>query len=494
MKHFFTPLLACAVAWCATTDASAQDKTATALVSTVQREGEWFCSISAPRTAQSGIVEQLARSMQIKVEGLELISPTALVTVELRDRPIPQALEWILGASNLRVKWRTGVLSIQALLPDSPTPDELRDCALATYSGALRSFPDPEAGAAAAFARASIIEQRGNIPQALAEYDSLVRAFPQSPQAPQALIRAARRLFEAGEYESASAHYADLLRLSSSSPFHLEARVGFASSLARKGDFRTALRLISALDTSNPALTRLEIHQRLLLRARCVLGEGNPSSARALLRESENGGLETELEPDFFELSAHALPADAPPEYAATVWMEHARRATGSARAAAAAEAARLTLLSGDKLGTLVIDRWAELNGAGEATHAHAAAAREALGLDSKSLGSDASADRLARAERLMRARLWAEAFSAFAQLREQASPLDEAGRTRLYTGLARCLDGQNRVDDAITMLREGLELVTDVDRRREFYMTAASIFENRERVDDAIEAYRGRL
>ena len=494
MRPFVVTLALGALLLCAPAPALAQGETATALVSTVQRENEWFCSILAPRAALSGIVEQLARSMQFEVEGLELISPTALVTVDLRDRPVPQAVEWILGASGLRSRWRTGVLQIQRILPDSPTPDELRDSALATYTSALRSFPDAEAAAAAAFAKAAIFEQRGNIAQAIGAYDSLVRAFPQSVQAPEALIRAARQLFRQANWDAAAAHYADLLRLASTGPLALEARLGFASSLARKGEFRSALRLIAALDTASPALTRMEMHQRLLVRARCVLGEGNAATARTLLRKSENGGLETELELEFYELSARALPTDAPPEFAAVAWMEYARRATDDQRATAVSEATRLTRLAGDEIGALALDRWAELNGVGDATRAHALAAREALGLDLQSLSSDLAADRLARAERLARARLWPEAYSTFAQLREQTPALDESARTRLYTGLAKSLDGQDRVDEAITMLREGLELVTDAELRREFYLTAAAILESRSRIDDAIEAYRGRL
>jgi hypothetical protein len=63
-----------------------------------------------------------------------------------------------------------------------------------------------------------------------------------------------------------------------------------------------------------------------------------------------------------------------------------------------------------------------------------------------------------------------------------------------MYLGLARCLHGLERVDDAISMLREGLELVREADRRREFYLCAGTIFEDSARIDDAIDAYRGRI
>ncbi|MEO6711173.1 MAG: tetratricopeptide repeat protein, partial [Planctomycetota bacterium] len=463
----------------------AQEPFTTALISTVQREKDWFCSISAPRAPLNGLVEQLTRSMQIEVEGLDLISPTALVTVELRDRPAEQVLEWMLGSAGLRAHWRTGAVQIRPLTPASPTPDELRDCALASYSAALRSFPDASAGAAAAFSKASIYEHRGDVDQAIASFDSLVRAYPQSTQAPEALIRSARQLYLRGDYAAAGAHYADLLRISANGPLVLEARVGFASSLAHQGEHQSALRLLAALDTTNPALTRLDLHRRLLIRARAVLGEGNASGARRLLAESQNGGLEAEFEAEYCELSALALPGDAPPEYGAVVWMDHARHATGSARENAAGEAARLTRLAGDELGALWIDRWAKLNDGGDATTEHANAAREALGLDPQSLHTNPAEDRLARAERLMHARLWTEGHSAFLAVRESAPPMGDAQRTRLYVGLARCLDGQDRADDAITMLREGLELVSEADHRREFYVCAATIFEAHARVDD---------
>jgi len=471
-----------------------QQPAATALVSTVQREGEWYCSISAPRSPLGSLVEQLAGAMQMRIEGLERISPTALVTVELRERPAAQALDWLLGSCNLRASWRTGVVAIRELVPASPTPDELRDLALSAYSSALRSFPDAESGAAAAFAKASIFERRGDLSQAISGFESLARAFPHADQASEALIRAARMLFAAGDYENAGNRYADLVRLGSKGPLELEARLGFAECLARQGDFRTALRLVVALDLSSPAADRAELHRRLLVRARCVLGDGNPEGARKLLAESQNGGLEPALEEQFYELSARALPADAPPMQAARAWMEYARRCSGEARSAAVREAARLTRISGDELGALWIDRWAQLNGAGDAAHAHARAAREAMGLDDLSLETDPAEDRLARAERLARARLWAEGHSAFRALREQSLPLDEPALTRMYLGLARCLHGLERIDDAIGMLREGLELVAAPEQRREFYVCAAAIFEDCGRIDDAIDAYRGRL
>lgn len=471
-----------------------QQPAATALVTTVQREGDWYCSISASRNSLSTLVEQLAGAMELRIEGLERISPTALVTVELRERPTALALDWMLGTCNLRASWRTGVIAIRELVPASPTPDELRDLALSTYSSALRSFPDAESGAAAAFAKASILEHRGAHSQAIAGFESLARAFPHAEQAPEALIRAARLLFAAGDFENAGSRFADLVRLGTRGPLELEARLGFADCLARQGEFRTALRLIVALDLSSPAADRAELHRRLLVRARCVLGDGNADGARKLLAESENGGLEPELEEQFYELSARALPSDAPPMAAARVWMEYARRCSGVARGEAVREAARLTRISGDELGALWIDRWGQLNGAGDAASLHALAAREALGLDDLSLETDPAEDRLARAERLARARLWAEAHSAFRALREQALPLDEAALTRMYVGLARCLHGLERIDDAISMLREGLELVAAPESRREFYVCAAGIFEDANRIDDAIDAYRGRL
>jgi tetratricopeptide (TPR) repeat protein len=410
------------------------------------------------------------------------------------ERSAAQTLEWLLGSANLRASWRTGMLAIRELVPLSPTPEELRELALSTYSGALRSFPDAESGAAAAFAKASIFEGRGDVLQAIAGYESLARAFPHSAQAPEGLIRSARMLFARGDYESAGNRFADVLRLGSQTVYETEARLGFANCLAHQDQFRTALRLIAALDLASPPGERRELHQRLLVRARCVLGDGNATGARKLLAEAENGGLELELEAEFYELSARALPADAAPTVAARVWMEHARRASGSMRSEAVREAARLTRLSGDELSALWIDRWAQVHGAGDAASSHAQAAREALGLDSRSLSTDPAEDRLARAERLVRARLWAEGHSALRALREQGLPLDEAAQTRMYLGLARCLHGLERVDDAISMLREGLELVREADRRREFYLCAGTIFEDSARIDDAIDAYRGRL
>jgi hypothetical protein len=136
MRSWLAILITCL---CATPLGVAQEASNAALVTAVQREGEWFCSISAPRNPLGGIVEQLAGAMKLELEGLERISPTALVTVELRERSAAQTLEWLLGSANLRASWRTGMLAIRELVPLSPTPEELRELALSTYSGALRS-------------------------------------------------------------------------------------------------------------------------------------------------------------------------------------------------------------------------------------------------------------------------------------------------------------------------------------------------------------------
>src|SRR5687767_13711089 len=96
-------------------------------------DGEWHCSVYADRAQASEVLHALARQCGAELEGLDFVPRTARVDVDLRDRPVPQALEYVLGSLGLRFETRTGVWRVRSMLRAPDEPDRLREEALASY-------------------------------------------------------------------------------------------------------------------------------------------------------------------------------------------------------------------------------------------------------------------------------------------------------------------------------------------------------------------------
>ena len=199
-------------------------------------------------------------------------------------------------------------------------------------------------------------------------------------------------------------------------------------------------------------------------------------------------------DPRILEVRALATAALGRSGEAAVAWMRYAQAVEGSRREAGLSAAARNALDAGDELGVLFIHGWAEREGASSATEREASEARSRLGLPTPILSAVPAEERLIRAESLYARGLAREARDALSALYDRRAALDEDQRVRLAVAFTRTLEEEGALERAVTVLREIAGSLESVDRRKQLYIHASEMFERRGRLDEALEALRGRL
>ncbi|HVS08617.1 MAG TPA: tetratricopeptide repeat protein, partial [Planctomycetota bacterium] len=396
-------------------------------VSVEQLDGETWCSISAQDASLQELMGDLARRAGLQLEGFERVSRTALVSAEIRHRPLREALGFVLGSVGLRVDPRVGTLVIRSGLHDQAGPGELREEALAAYLGALRSFPDHPAAAEAELSQARIEEQRGNLAAARGHYESLVADHPASELVPSALFDCGELLASQREWQAASQKYADLLRLDREHGLENAARIALARCTLELGDAQRALHMIDALDTLQPLTPREDGSARAHIRARAQLVLGLPHRALEALDALQSGPRAAESMRETLEVRALALEAVGEPAAAGRAWIACAERRSGSAQIAAWREACRLALAAGDELGALFVAGLGRRAGAGAEFTAIEREARTRLGLEEADLAGATPLQRLERAERLLQSGCAPQARRALEALAPSRGSFDEA-------------------------------------------------------------------
>jgi tetratricopeptide (TPR) repeat protein len=457
-------------------------------------DGEWRCSIYSDRALASEVLHALARQCGAEVEGLELLPRTARVDVDLRDRPVPQALEFVLGSLGLRLETRTDTWRARAMLRAPDAPDLLREEALAAYEAALREFPSAPDAAQALLHQGALELALGRPEAACKRFDDLVERFPYSAECAQALFRAGQACEALGEWDQAAGRFAELLRLERANDFERAARLELARCTVEIGSGERALAMLDALDGAEPPEDEAEVALRHLLRARALAATGAHASALAVLGALESRALAPGQYLETLELSARSLEGVGRSADAARRWLLLSQDATGAQRAHALEQAARLALEAGDEVGVLFIDKLAAAGADTEsATAAQVREARRRLGLETRAVAFD-GADRLERAEELIALGRAREALEITSELELGEPRPSGAAYARLILVKARALDELQGVDAAISALSGALPLLADAEPRRQIYLLAGELLERAGRLDEAIDAYQGRL
>ena len=115
--------------------------------------------------------------------------------------------------------------------------------------------------------------------------------------------------------------------------------------------------------------------------------------------------------------------------------------------------------------------------------------ARAALELD-----APAKSTALEQAERLCDGGSFADSLKTLRGMAAQLGTLDEELRARFARCHARALSHEVGVDAALAHLREHMDSIQSPELRRELYLLAGELLEGVGRIDEAIEAYRGRI
>lgn len=463
-------------------------------VAASQRDGQWWCTISATRAPLRELVDSLSLRMGLDAQGLDAIPDGARVTVELRERPAQQVLARALGSIGMAADLRTHSLRVRTLSSEELDSDELFELALAAHARALRDFPDHPGSANARLAQARIEEARGNADAALVHYEALFQRNQDSLLMPEALMGCGRLQMAHGEWAAAGQRFADLLRLDRRHDFEIPARLALARCAAQLGDHERAFYMLDVVDTYAPTMDPAQTRERLLIRARAQIAAGKAPDALETLEAAQRLARRESLPPEALELRARALEATGDGAAACKAWLAFAHEADEDARSDAYAQAARLAADSGDALAALFLAEEAR----GHGTKDPAVDLRERLLKELELGGGDArertAAERLDRAERLISAGLAEEARPVLAELYLARKELAEDALLRTVCAYAGALAETEGIDAAVTLLREALPDLSGDEARRRVYVRAGEILEEHGRFGQAAEAYQGRL
>jgi tetratricopeptide (TPR) repeat protein len=462
-------------------------------VRAVRVDGDWRCSVFAERAPLRDVLTGLARECGVVLEGFEHVSRTALVDADLRDRPVQQALDYVLGSVGLRVEPRVGTWRIAASPRAPVAPERLRQEAMDAVARALLDFPDHPSAADGLWSQ-GLLELELGRPEAAGErFDELVRRFPDSARLPEALLRSGLALVELRRFEDAADRFTDLLRLDVAHGFEAAARLELARCSVGRGDARGALVVLDALDELEPAESDAQRRARGLIRARALVESERASECLLHLDAVDAlhpAGAESLAAS---ELRARALEAVGLPADAARAWLFFAEGSTGSERTIGLRHAARLALESGEELAVLFIARMAEDGRDSDELALLAQQARERLLLP-VSPREATLGQRLERGEELLAAGRLSEARDALAVLGLSRAQLDDEQRARFALAYGRALVETDGVAEAVGVLRELLPELADPEARRAVYLLAGDALDAAGRTEEAIAAWQGRL
>jgi tetratricopeptide (TPR) repeat protein len=453
-------------------------------------DGEWWVSVRTQEAPLALLLAELAGETGIEFDGLERLPQALRVSAHLEHRPLRQAVAWILGSVGLRADRRADTFTLHV---DADAREDLLSQAETEYLRTLREFPNHPLADRALLGQGLLEEDRGEAEAARARYEGLIEAYPESELVDDALRRCAELHAGAKRWDLAAQRWAQLLRLESGSEHEVLAYEQLALCTAQLGEPERALYMLDDLDELAPAADETQRHPRLLIRARALVGLGDHHQALEALADADGHARSGAPELAAHELRALALTGLEEHGAAARAWLAFCEGAEGDELARGLRAAAASALAAGDELAVLFIERLAVKRGLDGAVAEEARAARARLDLVSGRLSGLADVERLARAERLLAAGLHAEAGELLEALAPTAPLLEEPERLRFVLALGRAL-GAGGAEPAIAFFREQLPSLSELEHRKQVYLLAAEMLEAEGRIDQAIEAYQGRL
>lgn len=482
MKHLLAALLLLAP----------QNPAARHELTVTEREGERFCTIHADNALLHDVLRDLAEQAQISVDGLDASTRRTLVSIDLRERPLRQAVTFIAGSVGLEAEVRQGLLVLRPGLEDSTDSALLRDAALAVSGATLRDFPDHALAPEALRNQAVLDDRQGRPASARARYDQLVERYPDSALSTDALFSAGELLMREEAWQDAADRFSELLRSEREHDLEVPARLELAWCVARLGQHERALYMMDALDSIDAAASRGEELRRTQVRVRALAGLGRGDAALKLLDDVDARLATPADRAESLELRALACTAAGRRGDAARAWLAYAQLCGGAHKEHALQEAATHALAAHDEVGALFVAQTAhkqgiELDGVTRE-------ARAALTLENQEPATADTSVTLDRAERLCDGGSTAEALKLLQSLEAGSANFDEPTRARFARCQARTVAREVGVDTALTHLREQLARLSQPELRRELYILAGELLEQAGRIDEAIEAYRGRI
>lgn len=432
------------------------------------------------------LLAALTRKTGLSLDATEAPLPDAPVTLELRQRPLEEVLEVVLGTQGLRAELARRTLRVA---PETTDAGELLRLALAAWE-VVEAHGDGRAVARARLARGELLELRGELENAYTLYSEL--ALEESgAERHEATFRAGRVLERLGHWAEAAQHFRTLAGNEEAVALRTRARLELARCSIELGDAKSAVHLLNFLEANFPVADAAELAERRLVRARAQNATQQHLEA---LRTLEEGDVEAapEAHARTLALRAEALQGLGFEVEAARGWLIFAREAARpEERLAAFRRAAELALAGGDELGVLFVCREAARAGADEGLGALVSQARVRLGLDEDEPPATIQ-ERLALAESLVARGELARADELFEGLYLARGALPEPDQARVVAGWAQVLHARSGLAAAVQLLAQARRALLDPAALRGLDVAAAALFEAEGRFAEAAEAYRG--
>ncbi|MEM9381480.1 MAG: hypothetical protein AAGB93_16110 [Planctomycetota bacterium] len=462
--------------------------------------------ITARRMQIDALVQRIARECNREIEGLELLSRNPVVTAKLENESLRDALRYIGGSVGLRITMTTAKIAVEEDLAPYPTRSDLYARAATGYFRALVDHPESGLAPRAAWNRARIEQATpGRELEAARAFDEVTEDYPDSDLVPDALLEAGRMFGAANAWEDATARFDKLAGYPTYHDFSATARRLLADAhtrvadaarnpLVREENARRALSVLDALDDVEPTQDPEERRLRYLVRSRAHSLASQPVEALRALDLAASYSDRRVADPEIAELRALAFERADRPAEAVRAWLYYGSLVEGDARIDAFRRAAQAANDGREHLAAIAIAKAAVNQGFGDELAPYGDDAWTALDLDARRLDLFGDGDRIERAERLFEKGLLEEAADAFRVVFDRRLTLPRDLRARLGRSYARTLASDDKLDEAIVVLRKTASEIEVAATRREIYLLAAGLLETAGDLDRAIEALEGRL
>ncbi|QDU86482.1 hypothetical protein Pla163_36330 [Planctomycetes bacterium Pla163] len=479
-------------------------------------DGTEYATVVGTNVSIRSVLERIAKSTERLLWGFgddERGLTTPLVTVELRDRPLTEVVEYMLGTAGLVGEIDANVINVRADRT-SENRDTLLSRALAGYSRASYRFPNHELAAAARLAQGAIEELRGLDQAALSHYQLLIDAHSTSSLVLEAHMRSGALLQGQGEWARAIEEYRRVTELTPADldeatqadttmdaaeatmeDYFRAAHLEIARCNLELGHADWAIQMLNVLERKHPAATRQGIVDRRILRARCYLEDGKFIESLKVLDELERGFVTHDDMVKMLGLRARCFDAlDLRPE-AARAWVIHAHQVEEPERSSSFERAAEHFLVLEDYLGVLFLAENARTLDSPANVRTAERIARAALGLSVTMDEENSTIDeRVAAARAATEREDWSLATQLLSPLFRELEIVPVELRDDVALEWSATLYATSGITQAIGALRTARKLFerTQPEDMTRLDARAGQLFEQGGRFDLALDAYDG--
>ncbi len=471
-------------------------------VAVSEKNGDLYCDVQARDIEVHRLMAQLGRELGLKVVGFEDVEESQRISVFLRERPVDQTIQYILGSAGLSATVTARTIAVSGELPPFPDSQAVLDAAEMAFVTTLTRFPKSAEAPTARLSLAGIALDQGNPSMAVRHYETLIEDFPDDSRVQDAHMSAGRLLVELEEWVQALPHFQEIanIKLDEKTPAELfpvvaEARRELARCILMRGEARRAQFMLQGLEHSLPATTDADRGIRWLLLSRALLDLREPKKALTYLDKAQRLGQGIVGDFEGMDLRARAMEQSGKPIEAATAWLQFSRNQPAEVKSKALVRAARLALsVEGEEVAVMFLHKYAVKEGCGDALVPFYNEARSRLGLEATSFENSTPTIRLDRGEQLLASGASEQASDVFASLENDFWTLSPTDRLRYGLAYGPLLSEQRSVDAAIDLLREVARSLESRENRSRIYRLVAEIYEGHGRFDEAAEAYGGKL